>query len=462
MSKAKPGNLEGKRRSWRRAFTALALTLLLVAAGYGLAAGAFEDDGFTPTVAAPALITAVPGINPVPADAPMPKSAALAAALAPVLANPDLGDFTGQVSDAITGEVLWQQGATTPRTPASVTKSLTTSGALLTMPLDHRLTTTVVKGSAPGAIVLVGGGDPTLTAAPIGEEGYFEGGAHIADLAAQVKASGIAVTSIAVDVSRYSGPEMAQGWFDADIAGGDVAPIQPVMLDSGRLRPAEDYSPRTATPALDAGRALAASLGVDPAAVEIAAAPAGAEQLAAVQSQPLDTLIRQAMVDSDNVLAEAIGREVAVAAGKPASFTGATGAVLDALRAAGIDTADVTLHDMSGLSVDNRISARVLDGLFGAAAGDGQPKLRPLLDSLPIAGGTGTLADRYGANAAGAAGWVRAKTGTLSGVSTLAGIVTDVDNRVLAFALMSGGTPPELARPALDDVAAVLRGCGCQ
>lgn len=462
MSKAKPGNLEGKRRSWRRALTALALTLLLVAAVYGLVAGAFEEKGFTPTQPAPALVALAPGITPVPADAPMPKPAALAAALAPALANPDLGDFTGQVTDAITGEVLWQQGAATPRTPASVTKVLTSAAAMLTMPLDHRLTTTVVRGAAPGSIVLVGGGDPTLTATPIGEDGYFEGGPHIADLAAQIRASGMAVTSIAVDVSRYSGPEMAQGWFDADIAGGNIAPMQPVMLDGGRLDPSLDLSPRSATPALEAGRALAASLGVDTAAVEIAAAPAGAEQLASVQSQPLDTLVYQAMVDSDNVLAEALGREVALAAGKPASFAGGTAAVLDALRQAGISTTGATLHDLSGLSVDNLLPAALLSDLFAAAAGDGQPALRPLLDSLPIAGGTGTLAERYGANAAAAAGWVRAKTGTLSGVSTLAGIVTDVDNRVLAFALMSGGTPPELARPALDDVAAVLRGCGCQ
>ncbi|WP_024795106.1 D-alanyl-D-alanine carboxypeptidase/D-alanyl-D-alanine endopeptidase [Tomitella biformata] len=437
------------------------LALLLVLAGSGIATGAFSGGSYQPAEPAPALVTASPQVEPVPADSPLPSSAALAAALAPVLANPDLGDFTGQVSDPETGEVLWQQGASTPRTPASVTKALTSSAALLTMPLDHRLTTTVVRGSKPGEVVLVGGGDPTLTATPIGQEGYFEGAAHIADLAAQIRDAGVTATSITVDVSRYSGPEMAQGWFEEDIGGGNIAPMRPVMLDGGRLDPTRDLSPRSATPALEAGRALAASLDVDSAAVALGTAPSGAEQLAAVQSQPLETLIRQAMVDSDNVLAEALGREVAVAAGKPASFSGGGAAVLGALRDAGIDTAGATLHDLSGMSVDNLLPARLLDDVFVAAAGDGQPKLRPLLDSLPIAGGTGTLVDRYGDGATGA-GWVRAKTGTLSGVSTLAGIVTDVDNRVLAFALMSGGTPPELARPALDEVAEVLRGCGCR
>ena len=440
----------------------MALAMLVVLAGVGIAAGLFGVGSSSPGEPGPALITAQMAISPVPADAPVPDSAALAAALASALANPDLGELTGQVSDPATGEVLWQQGATTPRTPASVTKSLTSAAALLTMPLDHRLTTTVVRGAEQGDVVLVGGGDPTLTATPRGQEGYFEGAAHIEDLAEQVRAAGITPTSVTVDVRRYSGPEMAQGWFDADIGGGNVAPMQPVMLDGGRLDPTQDLSQRSADPALEAGRALAESLGVDGSAVSLGSAPGEAEQLASVQSQTLETLIRQAMVDSDNVLAEALGREVAVSAGKPASFTGGVGAVLDALRQAGIDTAGATLHDLSGLSVDDLLPARLLDDLFAAAASEGQPKLRPLLDSLPIAGGTGTLEDRYDGSAAGAAGWARAKTGTLSGVSTLAGIVTDMDNRVLAFALMSGGTPPESARPALDEVAAVLRGCGCR
>ena len=60
------------------------------------------------------------------------------------------------------------------------------------------------------------------------------------------------------------------------------------------------------------------------------------------------------------------------------------------------------------------------------------------------------------------AGWVRAKTGTLTGVSSLTGIVQTVDGRVLSFALISGGTSPADARPALDNVAGKLRECGCR
>jgi D-alanyl-D-alanine carboxypeptidase/D-alanyl-D-alanine-endopeptidase (penicillin-binding protein 4) len=90
------------------------------------------------------------------------------------------------------------------------------------------------------------------------------------------------------------------------------------------------------------------------------------------------------------------------------------------------------------------------------------PELRPLVDVLPIAGGSGTLSNRYLDTDAGkaAAGWLRAKTGSLTAVNTLAGIVTDVSGRVLTFALMSNNAGPT-GRTSLDALAAVLRSCGC-
>jgi len=88
--------------------------------------------------------------------------------------------------------------------------------------------------------------------------------------------------------------------------------------------------------------------------------------------------------------------------------------------------------------------------------------IRPLLDGLPIAAGTGTLATRFDPSTNPGAGWARAKTGTLTGVSSLTGIVQTVDGRVLSYALISGGTSPADARPALDAVVGDLRECGCR
>jgi D-alanyl-D-alanine carboxypeptidase/D-alanyl-D-alanine-endopeptidase (penicillin-binding protein 4) len=80
-----------------------------------------------------------------------------------------------------------------------------------------------------------------------------------------------------------------------------------------------------------------------------------------------------------------------------------------------------------------------------------------------VAGGSGTLADKRFDTPASQAGrgWVRAKTGTLTAVTTLAGLVLDQDGRVLVFAFMSGGGDQEPARDGIDALATSLRKCGC-
>ncbi|AMY20633.1 D-alanyl-D-alanine carboxypeptidase DacB [Rhodococcus sp. PBTS 1] len=464
------GKARGSMRSRLRSRWGIAAVVVVLIAGIvGVAAvtPTFTEPE-SPVVAAPEPdpVVATPAVSPVPADAPRPNPAALAATLAAPLRNPDLGRFTGSVADAITGEVLWSVDPDAAMTPASTTKILTAAAAMLALPSDHRVTTKVVQGDRPGQVILVGEGDPTLTAQPVGTPGFYDGGARIDDLADQIRRSGAQVSSIGVDLGAYSGPSSAEGWFPGDVAAGYIAPIEPLTLDGGRTVPTVDESPRSATPGLDTGRALARALGLDPAVVTAASAPSGAGSLATVQSAPLRQRLGQMLGFSDNVLAEAVGREVAAAEGAPASFDGATDAVLATLRDNGVDVAGVRLADTSGLSVDNRIPARVLSSIVTAAAGpvDGRTHadaLRPMLDYLPVAGATGTLAARYASGDRTAAGWLRAKTGTLSNASALAGYVVDESGRVLTFALMSNDRPPDVGRPALDAVASTLRSCGC-
>ncbi|MBX7431257.1 D-alanyl-D-alanine carboxypeptidase/D-alanyl-D-alanine-endopeptidase [Mycobacterium sp. Y57] len=450
---------------WRRStYLAVGATIALLVGVIVAAAVLVSSRGNSEQVAVapqPAPATAAPAVVPVADAAATPTPAGLAAALAGVAANPDLGRFTGRITDAMTGEQLWAQGPDVPMQPASTNKVLTTAAALLTLDRDARLTTTVLSTS-PGVVVLVGGGDQTLSAAPRGQDTLYRDAARIVDLADQVRRSGVAVKTVQVDVSAYSGPTMAPGWDPLDIDGGDIAPMESVMLDGGRTQPLTDQSRRSRTPALDAGRALAVALGVDPATVTVLPAAARGEEIASVQSPPLMQRLREMMNYSDNVMAESTGREVAAAAGQPRSFDGAARAVLTALGNAGIETAGARLLDSSGLSVDDRLTARTLDEVINAAAGDDRPALRPLVDLLPIAGGSGTLSNRYLDTDAGraAAGYLRAKTGSLTATNTLAGIVTDESGRVLTFALLSNEAGPT-GRTALDAFAATLRSCGC-
>jgi serine-type D-Ala-D-Ala carboxypeptidase/endopeptidase (penicillin-binding protein 4) len=326
------------------------------------------------------------------------------------------------------------------------------------------LTTTLLTDpDTPGLVILKGGGDPTLSAAPRSTPTWYRDAARISDLADQVRHEGLAVTAVRVDGSAFSGPTMAPGWDPLDIQNGDIAPMESVMLDGGRTQPVSVDSRRSTTPALDAGRALAASFGVDPASVTFLPSPvAGAKEVASVQSPPLIERLREMMNNSDNVMAESIGREVAAAVNRPQSFSGAVQAVLGQLDEAGIDTDGATLVDSSGLSVDDRLTAETLDEVVNAAAGADQPDLRPLVDLLPIAGGSGTLSNRYLDTDSGraAAGFLRAKTGSLTGTNALAGIVTDSSGRVLTFALLSNNAGPT-GRTAIDALAATLRSCGC-
>jgi D-alanyl-D-alanine carboxypeptidase/D-alanyl-D-alanine-endopeptidase (penicillin-binding protein 4) len=453
---------------WRRSthvvigVAVLLLVAAVVAAAAVLGTGNTTSDA-EPIRPAPPAATAAPGIVPVAATATKPTPDRLAATLAPFVADPNLGALTGRITDAMTGAQLWAQGADVPMQPASTNKVLTAAAALLALDRDARLTTRVMAGGQPGVVVLKGGGDPTLSAAPADQDTWYRGAARISDLADQVRRSGIDVTTVQVDASAYSGPTMAPGWDPADIDGGDIAPMEAVMLDGGRTQPVSVESRRSTTPALDAGRALAVALKVDPARVTVLPSGLrGGQEIASVQSPPLIERLRQMMYESDNVMAESIGREVAAEQNRPQSFDGAVQAVLSELETAKIDTGNARLLDSSGLSVDDRLTAETLDGVINAAAGNDQPKLRPLLDLLPIAGGSGTLSNRYLDTDAGraAAGYLRAKTGSLTATNSLAGIVTDASGRVLTFAFISNNAGPS-GRTAIDALAAVLRSCGC-
>lgn len=460
----------GGRRIWYTALGVVVVAIVAVAAVVLVRIGDHSGKGTAAGPRTSASPSAKPTPTPTPvlqgdnAAAPTPSVAGLAAALRGPLADGRLGGrISVRVVDALTGQVLLDHDGDRMATPASTTKLLTATAALATMPADFRFTTKVVAGARPGEVVLVGGGDPTLAAQAAHPN--YPGAASVTALAAAVKSvSKTPVTRIVVDSSRFSGATVGPGWDSDDVSGGYAAPITATMVDGGRLKPG--LTARSDTPDLTAGKALATALGVPDATVTAGRAATGAKTLASVQSAPLTTIVAQTLTLSDNVLAEFLARQVAVQTGEPASFAGAAAAVKRVLVRLGVPTAGVDLHDDSGLSRLNRISPAALTQTLRIAASTKHPGLHALFAGMPVGGYAGTLAGRYhDAGSQPGAGYVRAKTGTLSGVSSLSGVVQDRSGRLLAFALMADqvsatGTLP--AEDALDAVAATLAGCGCR
>jgi D-alanyl-D-alanine carboxypeptidase/D-alanyl-D-alanine-endopeptidase (penicillin-binding protein 4) len=189
-------------------------------------------------------------------------------------------------------------------------------------------------------------------------------------------------------------------------------------------------------------------------------------ELGVVQSPPLLRLVEFMLVESDNVLAEAIARQVAIAKGEPASFVGAAAAMKAVLGELGLPTAGIVLADGSGLSRTNRLTPTLLTTLLSTAGDGSRPELASIFSGLPVAAWSGTLTERFqGSTVRGAVGAVRAKTGSLNRVTAMSGVVSTSDGRLLAFAMLSdqvpeGGADP--ARAVYDRIAAALAACGCR
>jgi D-alanyl-D-alanine carboxypeptidase/D-alanyl-D-alanine-endopeptidase (penicillin-binding protein 4) len=396
-----------------------------------------------------------------------PSQAGVKAALDPLVGSAALGSTVHvAVLDVPSNQVLYSMNADTMTTPASTTKLLTAATVLAARGPAYRLTTRAVAGGAPGEVVLVGGGDPTLS---VNATGQFPGAARLDQLATQVKQALGATkpAKVLVDTSLFSGPETGLGW-DSDVIspGGQVARIQSLMTNAGRVKPVHNEAggdPRFADPAIAAGKAFAKLLGVPASAVARGKAGAGRE-LGAVQSPPLVQITDWMLEQSDNTIAEAMARQVALAAGKPATFDDASEAMTDKLRELGLPGDEADLYDASGLSRHDGISPTLLTETLALAASGRQPALSGIFGGLPVAGWSGTLADRFVVPKTNrpAQGLVRAKTGTLSGVNTMAGELVTKDGRLLVFAIMaSGSANAAQAKAAVDKVPARLVACGC-
>ncbi len=331
------------------------------------------------------------------------------------------------VVDLSTGRTVFARNPDTPLEPASNEKLATTFAALEELGADYRFRTEVVgRGYQDGTtwrgdVFLKGLGDPTLTSL------------QLERLATQLHVLGI--TRIA---GRVLGDE---SWFDAVRTGPgwkpsffltDCPPLSALVVDRAW------YDHHTALrPALAAAgrlRLLLKRHAIAAGAAGVGRAPANGFVLAQVTSAPLAQVLAQMDHVSDNFIAEMVTKEIGAEAGGSGTTAAGVAIVRRDLLAAGVPLAGVRIVDGSGLSMDDRLTARAVAGLLVDAWND--PGLQQAFwTALPLAGVDGTLADRMRTGAAH--GVVRAKTGTTDEANALSGYAGER----YVFSIIENGHP---------------------
>lgn len=397
------------------------------------------------------------------AAGPVPSAAKVAARIRAVDDGDMGGSYTGEVADLTTGKVLFAHKASTPYIPASTMKLLTGTSALSLLGPEHEFATTVVR---PGKrqIVLVGGGDPYLSSKP--DRNHPER-ASIKELAAStaanLKRTGGSTVSLRYDASLFSGPAWNPRW--PDTYADQVTPVSALWVDEGRTAGGSP-GPRVTDPAADAADTFAAALtkqGITVSSVKAGRATKGVKKVAQVRSAPLEQIVQQLLLNSDNDAAEVLLRQVALASGRSGSSANGVRAVRARLTKLGVWDADARINDGSGLARQTTVPADLLVDVLRVAASPKHPELRGVLTGLPVAGVEGSLRARYDDTQTRVGrGVVRAKTGTLSKVHALAGYLRTADGSQVAFAFVVNDADDDYAAQVwLDRVGAALSRCGC-
>ncbi len=180
----------------------------------------------------------------------------------------------------------------------------------------------------------------------------------------------------------------------------------------------------------------------------------GAIPVASHRSPPLSVLAARLMKISQNLYAETLFKTIGAAAGPPTFLTGRT-QVQTAMQGWGVSGTDLIVRDGSGLTRYDFVSPAALVTILTHIEHD--QRLRgPFAESLPIAGRDGSLSTRMKATAA--EGNARAKTGSMTGVRTIAGYVTSADGEPLVFSIMTNNfeTPPVTVTNAADAIVVRL------
>jgi D-alanyl-D-alanine carboxypeptidase/D-alanyl-D-alanine-endopeptidase (penicillin-binding protein 4) len=338
--------------------------------------------------------------------------------------------------------VIAEEAATDGLVPASNMKVLVASAALDVLGADHRFPTELrsvapVGGVIAGDLYVTGGGDPVLTTA-----GHVDPLPHPAvnttaldPLVDQLVAAGITRIDgdVVGDASRYDDEFTVPSWGD-DITNADAGPYDALLVNDGLLANG-DYGLVPAQSAANIVDDLIRARGITVGGSSRHAPPPPDLELttlARIESEPLTEILVELLHTSDNNTAEMLLKEIGFATSGEGTRGAGIAAIGARLAAWGISDPAVVIDDGSGLSRVNRATCDALSRLFGAT-----PEADELLAAMPVAGRDGTLADEFVGTPA--EGEMVAKTGTLTGVKALSGVMDGADDDPVEFSLILNG-----------------------
>ena len=297
--------------------------------------------------------------------------------------------------DGTSSEVVYQDGASKPRTPASVLKLFSTSAIALTLDTSTVFKTAIYKTEKKGVFVIWGDNDPWITS-----NAKYRDANKRAYMPTLIKAAFASDKSLKKITLVYKG-----------VNNSDI---------------------------LYAKRALnrRSSVAYKPISKNVEVESLVTEKIAEVSSPPLHKMIRFALLYSDNVLSQRLAMVATGRSGYPLTRTGMNQMIKDKISSIGVDTTGMKFVDGSGLGGENRVSAITVSQLLLKVKSE--PRLRVIYESLPVSGESGTLIGRYHSTAPQAVGLVRAKTGSTRHTVSLAGFATSGEKEYVFVVIADG------------------------
>ena len=306
---------------------------------------------------------------------------------------PALADPSVIVLDEKSGEVLYESNSNSPRKPASVIKLISAASAYTYLSPSDSFSTTLYAGADAKSIVIKGSLDPWMS--------YDH---KVAVKMGRTSLERIEFNALSTLKEMNSGSTKDTTIYYSGLYSSEISHIKRFLKDHRASTNLKRVSNKALQPLIG-------------------------EEIFTSTSPTLQKIVDWVLTWSDNLLAERVARLASVAAGNSLDDAGVAKTFSTLLSGLGISTSHLVVKDASGLSKQNRVTARQISQLLFAIHHD--PKFAPIVGGLPIGGVTGTLQNRFVDTAPDAVGLVRAKTGTLNGTTNLAGYVESGDRQYI-------------------------------